>query len=243
MYKFFVYVYFDPRVKSSFKYSSLEFEYEPFYVGKGKGRRHLCHLNQTGRCNKVNKINSIRKAGLEPIIIKYKEELTEEDAYNLEVELIKTIGRKNLKTGPLTNYQDGGFLGSASGVKNSFYGKHHTEEHKKKQSVAIKNWRDNNPEKVELRNRKWKEVVSKDSSKFATFKNKIHKASTKELMSLSKKGKGIKESNSQFGTCWVQKENQNKKIKSNELQSYLSLGWEKGRTLKNNTPVDDRTTN
>lgn len=38
-------------------------------------------------------------------------------------------------------------------------------------------------------------------------------------------------SNSQYGTCWVHnlKEKDNKKIKVEELNFYLSLGWEKGR--------------
>lgn len=48
-------------------------------------------------------------------------------------------------------------------------------------------------------------------------------------MILSKKGKGLGELNSQFGTCWITKDNNNKKIKKEELDKYLSDGWIKGR--------------
>jgi hypothetical protein len=50
-------------------------------------------------------------------------------------------------------------------------------------------------------------------------------------MSLSKKGKGTKESNSQFGTCWVTKDISNKKIKKKDINIYLLEGWIKGRNI------------
>ena len=37
--KFYVYVYLDPRKPGSFKFGEYEFDYEPFYVGKGKKNR------------------------------------------------------------------------------------------------------------------------------------------------------------------------------------------------------------
>ena len=37
------------------------------------------------------------------------------------------------------------------------------------------------------------------------------------------------EKNSQYGTCWIMKDGSNKKIKKDELNSYLQLGWVKGR--------------
>ena len=40
-----------------------------------------------------------------------------------------------------------------------------------------------------------------------------------------------KEKNSQYGTCWITKDNENKKIKKEELETYLLLGWKKGRYM------------
>jgi len=37
------------------------------------------------------------------------------------------------------------------------------------------------------------------------------------------------EKNSQFGTCWIYNDKHNKKIKNDELDSYLKLGYVKGR--------------
>jgi hypothetical protein len=59
--------------------------------------------------------------------------------------------------------------------------------------------------------------------------NKKHSEETKQLMSKIKKGVGIGETNSQYGTCWVTKDDVNKKIKKEELETYLNEGWVRGR--------------
>lgn len=38
-------------------------------------------------------------------------------------------------------------------------------------------------------------------------------------------------SNSQFGSCWVTKEGINKKIKKEELGSFIETGWMPGRII------------
>ena len=48
-------------------------------------------------------------------------------------------------------------------------------------------------------------------------------------MSESLKGKGIGKTNSQYGTCWVIKNGLSKKIKKEELDSFIQDGWVKGR--------------
>ncbi len=65
--------------------------------------------------------------------------------------------------------------------------------------------------------------------KYDTFTGKKHSDETKKKMSESSKGKGIGKSNSQYGTCWVTKDDTNKKIKKEELDSHLNEGWVKGR--------------
>jgi hypothetical protein len=61
------------------------------------------------------------------------------------------------------------------------------------------------------------------------FFGKKHSDETKIKMSESSKGTGVGKTNSQYGTCWITKEKTNKKIKKEELNSYLEKGWVKGR--------------
>ncbi len=51
----------------------------------------------------------------------------------------------------------------------------------------------------------------------------------KKLLSEIKKGTGLGEKNSQYGTCWITKEGDNKKIKKEDLDFYLNEGWVRGR--------------
>lgn len=110
---FYIYVYLDPRKKGEYNYENNYFEYEPFYIGKGKNRRYYQHINDSYRDHinnpKINKIRKIREeTGRNPIIHKIIEGLEESEAFNKEKELILLIGRKNIETGPLLNLTDGG---------------------------------------------------------------------------------------------------------------------------------------
>jgi len=94
---YYVYILADPRKED-----------QPFYVGKGKGRRATTHLwekPETRNVHKENKIAAIRAAGFEPKIIYVAEGIIDEDiAYDLEASLIKKYGRKGYdKGGILTN--------------------------------------------------------------------------------------------------------------------------------------------
>lgn len=97
--KYFVYQLVDPRND------------KPFYIGKGCRSRPNHHLNEnannTTNMRKYNKIQSIRKDGLEPIIEIVQRFENESDAYALETELISN-------TSDLTNLQPGGVGGFGS---------------------------------------------------------------------------------------------------------------------------------
>lgn len=108
--KYYVYVLLDPRKPGVFKYGNWKFDFEPFYVGKGKGIRAYEHLTKVvGRnLHKNRKINKIILEGLQPEVCFKKVELSETEAHLLEIKLIAKIGRNDLGLGPLTNLTDGG---------------------------------------------------------------------------------------------------------------------------------------
>lgn len=124
MKEFNVYLLLDPRkpflkecekkylYKDSKFYGELKFDFEPFYVGKGKVGRAESHLKnvykQRSNDFRLNKIKKIKTCGLLPIILIYKECLEEQEAFLLERGLISKIGRFDLDLGPLTNLTDGG---------------------------------------------------------------------------------------------------------------------------------------
>jgi hypothetical protein len=95
---FYIYVYKDPRKDPP----------EPIYVGKGTGKRFKQHINCTHNSILARKITHIKEANLLPIIEIIKDNLTEEMAFALEVELIKKYGRIKLNTGTLCNFTNGG---------------------------------------------------------------------------------------------------------------------------------------
>ena len=56
-----------------------------------------------------------------------------------------------------------------------------------------------------------------------------HTEETKEKMRISSKGKSTGSLNSQYGTFWITKDGVNKKIKKEELDSFIQQGWIRGR--------------
>jgi len=117
--RFYVYAYLDPRKPGQYTYGEYIFNYEPFYVGKGgtprQIKRHLFESVSKGHNPlKTNKIKKIISLNFHPIIIKIKDTITEQEAFILEHKLITTIGRIDLKKGPLTNLVDGFYGGKAN---------------------------------------------------------------------------------------------------------------------------------
>ena len=114
---YYTYIYLDPRKSGHYECGDYTFDHEPFYVGKGKDQQYIMHLLQSKNNNdiplrenrhKFHKIKNILKENLEPIILKVKENISEQEAFELEICLIWAIGRSDLKLGPLTNLTDGG---------------------------------------------------------------------------------------------------------------------------------------
>ena len=130
--EFYVYVYLDPLKEGKFDYEDLSFEYEPFYIGKGKNGRINKYNRKTSNIWLREKLEYLQKIGITPISLKIFQSLSEQDAYRIERDVIKKIGRKDKKTGPLLNLTNGGqgFKGCNS-YRGGFTGKHSTETKKR----------------------------------------------------------------------------------------------------------------
>jgi hypothetical protein len=88
---FYVYAYFRPDTG------------QPCYIGKGRGKRWLEHI----KCSSNPRLrNIITKFGSNIPHVKLRGGLSEADAFEIEVALIKAIGRGD--KGPLVNLTDGG---------------------------------------------------------------------------------------------------------------------------------------
>ena len=124
--RFYVYVYLDPRKSGKYNYREYEFDYEPFYIGKGENKRSHGHIKEAKNIletglkiskknfpnanrHKIRKILKIyRETGCFPIINFLEKNLSEQCALEKEKHYVKTIGRYDYKKGPLTNHTDGG---------------------------------------------------------------------------------------------------------------------------------------
>ena len=196
MNNFYVYVFLDSRISGKYIYGDICFDYEPFYVGKGVSNR--INISKYDKLNqfKTNKINKIKNEGFNVISKKIFNNLTEDESFVIERDLIKKIGKIINKTGPLVNFSDGGTGGdnisnhpnrdeiiekmklSKMGVKNSFYGKKHSETTKEKLS------------KIML------EITAGEKN---GFYGKKHTDECKIKMSENRKGLYIGEKNSFYG--------------------------------------------
>ena len=125
---------------------------KPFYVGKSYNRtgysRYSSHISESNykRNHKTNTIRKIINSGNVVGFTIVFETDNEQLAFNKEIELIKLYGRRNIKTGILTNLTDGGEGASgykitehgrekrrllSKGKNNAMYGKTHTVKSKK----------------------------------------------------------------------------------------------------------------
>lgn len=78
---------------------------EPFYVGKGKDGRAWIEGRNTHFNNVIAKL---KRNNLEPTVEIVKENISNEEAKELEIFLIAYYGRADLGLGPLTNQTNGG---------------------------------------------------------------------------------------------------------------------------------------
>ncbi len=111
-------------------YAYLREDSTPYYIGKGKNDRAWSKSGHASRGIYLPK----DPGG----IILLAENLTNQEALDLEAELIKYYGRKDIGTGILHNKTDGGPNPVLYGTQNGMTGKHHTPETLYKISKAKK---------------------------------------------------------------------------------------------------------
>lgn len=123
----------------------IEGEENPFYVGKGVGDRAFYHLstsalNSYENRHKTNTILKAQREGKQVFVEFIQTNMREQDAYDLEREVVFKYGRRNDGSGILTNKTDGGI-----GV----LGYRHTEETRKVLSKVVSAHYRNNPDRLE----------------------------------------------------------------------------------------------
>lgn len=109
---YYIYVYLNQLKCGIWTYHDHTFEYQPFYIGKGRNKReiiHLCPSMLTTKSIKNSTIKSIiNESGEMPIHYRIYSGLTNKEAINIEIDMIKHFGRKDNGTGILANHTDGG---------------------------------------------------------------------------------------------------------------------------------------
>lgn len=258
--KFYVYALLDPRKPGEYKYGEYEFEYKPFYIGKGSGDRMYVHLYEaygkydikrgcrSYKCNKIRKIKE--ETGKDPIIIRLEEELSESSSLNLEILLISIMGKYN-EGGILTNVTDGGDGTSGlvhrdkskekisianSGKKNFWFGKRLPKHIRKKISIANSGKNHYNYGKSLSEEHKQKIRNSLKGEKNHWFGKKLPE-DVKKKISESRKGKYTGENNPMFGVSRFGKDNPMfGKKHSDDTKKKISLA-KKGNTPWNIKPV------
>lgn len=167
---YYVYHYIDPRTML------------PFYVGKGQGDRLMDHLKETedttDNRHKFYKIQYLITNGMDPIIVKIHDNITDEnEAYLLETHEIMKYGRSGIdEDGILTNICLGAYPPSQKG-------KVKTAKHRENLSKSLTG-KSKSPEATI----KALETKKKNGTLKSGMKDKKHSEESKEKIRLKKTG-------------------------------------------------------
>lgn len=165
-----------------------------------------------------------------------KEEMDQKEKEIVNEGFVKSKNTYNLKIGG-----DGGFDFINTKCRNKIY------ENQKKAVETVhellqtdENWRKFLSDKIkqgmdkpEVRKKMSKSIKAQRAKDGSWWTGKKHKEESKikigKASSIHQKGSG----NSHYGTVWIYNEElkQNKSIKKEDLEKYLSLGWKKGRKM------------
>lgn len=181
------------------------------YMGSGKRLRYS--IRKHGKENHVKEILGFFET---------RELLIEAEKQAITPEMIADKNCMNLKEG---GYGGGGIWSERHKKVFTDAGKQNLIKTKEKREISLAKIRVTK----EYRENMSKSLIEYFDVNEGNFKNKRHSEETKQLISEKRKGTGTGETNSQYGTCWITKDGINKKIKKEELDTYLNDGWIKGR--------------
>ncbi len=179
------------------------------YLGSGKRLRYS--INKHGEENHVREILEF---------VDSREELKKKEAEVVSLDEIAKKDCMNLMVGG-----EGGLVSPEQQRRRSVAGGKASLESRRNNSELMKAHK-------ERASKTMKKAHREGKIKYDTFTGKKHTEDTRKLMSESMKGLGKGEKNSQYGTCWIARGGENKKIKKEELETFIQQGWEKGRKLK-----------
>jgi hypothetical protein len=167
--------------------------------------------------------NSVRKHGKDS----HTKEILEyfNDRESLRQREIELVNEDLLNDPMCMNLQPGG----GGGLVN----KNHMEKFTKAGAIAFSNKVKTDPnfrkELLEHISKILKKTHSEGKVRYDTFKDKHHTDDSKKLISEKNKIAQLGTKNSQFGTFWINKDTEIKKIKSHEFILYEGNGWKRGR--------------
>lgn len=167
---------------------------KPFYIGKGIGDRakhHLLNLSKSSNVYKQNKIDYIRKKGLEPRISYLCVNIREEKlAYDIEEMYILFYGRKGYESnGVLTNVCLGAQPPNHKGkTYEEIYGKKKAQEQKSMRSKLQKQRGGYGPKQFTKETKEYLSLINSGSGN-PRYGAKVAGTETAEKISKANKGK------------------------------------------------------
>lgn len=121
---YYVYAYLDPQVSGKFVTPYFSFTFQPLYIGKGREERmyHGKIALIAGKYLLTNKmlygrLCSLSRSGFDPVVVLIKDNLSAQEALDMEGQLIEQFGRLNKDPGGiLFNRRKQGEIPDPSGL-------------------------------------------------------------------------------------------------------------------------------